>query len=206
MRPGSFFRSSKKRGIIFVISGPSGSGKSTLLDEILKDPGVKKILSRSVSLTTRPKRSGESSGTHYFFVTDARFEKLLEAKKILEWTRYLGYYYGTPKDFFKKQRHQLKHIALCLDYKGALQVKKLYPENTITVFVMPPSLRLLAARIKKRCSKTKDDEIKKRLEMARKEISYCKKYDHCLVNKDLRQAVKKLKSIILEEITQHQEV
>ncbi len=204
MKPGGFYRS-PKRGLIFVISGPSGSGKSTLLDEILKDFKINRLLSRSVSLTTRPKRSGEAGGTHYFFIDEAKFKKLLQAKKILEWTRYLGYYYGTPKDFFEKQRHRLKHIALCLDYKGALQVKRLYPENTITVFVMPPSLRMLATRIKKRCSKTKDDEVKKRLEMARKEIFYRRRYDHCVVNKDLRQAVKKLKEIILEEIIQHQE-
>lgn len=205
MRPGRFRRGVKKRGLIFVVSGPSGSGKSTLLDEIIKDRKLERLVSRSVSLTTRPKRSGESSGAHYFFITNAKFKKLLKAKKILEWTRYLGYYYGTPKDFFKKQRNKLRHVALCLDYKGALQVKKLYPVNTITVFVMPPSLKLLAARIKKRCSKTKDDEIRKRLEMAKEEASYCKKYDHCVVNKDLRQAVKELKGIILEEITQHQE-
>ncbi len=205
MKPGGFYRGSQKRGLIFVISGPSGSGKSTLLDEILKDPKINRVLSRSVSLTTRPKRSGESSGTHYFFIDNTKFKKLLQTKKILEWTRYLGYYYGTPKDFFKKQRHKLRNIALCLDYKGALQVKRLYPDNTITVFVMPPSLRMLAARIKKRCSKTKDDEVKKRLEMARKEVFYCRRYDHCVVNKDLRQAVKKLKEIILAEIIQHQE-
>jgi len=84
-------------GKLFIISGPSGSGKTTLLAGLIKDKKIGKLLVKSRSLTTRPRRTGESNGSEYFFVTPLEFRHILKAKKILEWTRYLGYYYGTPK-------------------------------------------------------------------------------------------------------------
>jgi len=188
-----------KRGKIFVISGPSGSGKTTLLENLLKDKELKGKLAKSTSLTTRPKRSGEKSGEHYFFIKKDDFRERLKAKKILEWTKYLGYYYATPRDFVEEQLKKGKHIALCLDVKGASAVKKLYPRNTMTIFISAPSLDELKGRIEGRCNKTKKEEIRQRLRLARKEIEASSKYDYCLMNENLQQAVKGLRDIILRE-------
>ena len=186
----------EKQGLIFVISGPSGSGKTTLLRNLIQSKILKHKLVKSTSFTTRPKRSGEKKGKDYFFISDNEFRQKRKAKKILEWTRYLGYYYATPKDFVERQVQKGKHVLLCLDLKGVFQIKRLYPKNTVTIFVMPPSLGTLQERIKKRCSKTKKEEIRQRLQLARRELRACRRYDYCVLNKDLNQAVRELKDII----------
>ena len=186
-----------KLGKLFCISGPSGSGKTTLLSSLLQDKKIAKFLRKSCSLTTRPKRSGERQGKDYFFVSLLEFKSLLKAKKILESTEYLGYYYGTPKEPLERQLEKGRHLALCVDLKGAGVLKQLYPKNAVTIFVLPPSLAALKKRIQGRCSKTKQKEIKERLALARQELLAAKKFDYCLLNKDFSVALKDLKYIIL---------
>jgi len=183
-------------GKIFVISGPSGSGKTTLLETLLKDKALKKKAAKSISLATRPKRSGEKNGEAYFFITKEEFKQRLKAQKILEWTRYLGYYYATPRDFAEKQLKKGRHLILCLDLKGALKIKRLYPDNTITVFILPPSIKTLKERIEGRCNKTKKEEIRQRLRLAQSEIREAGRYDYSIVNKTLTESVKQLGKII----------
>ena len=190
----------QRQGLIFVISGPSGSGKTTLLKNLLKIPALRNRLVKSISFTTRPKRSSEKKRKDYSFIDEEEFQQKLKAKKILEWTKYLGYYYGTPRDFMERQLAKNKHVVLCLDLKGASKIKRLYPENTVMVFVMPPSLEAIRERIKKRCQKTKTEEIQQRLKLARKELLASRLYDYCLVNEDLGQATRALKDIILSRI------
>ena len=193
----------KNQGLIFVVSGPSGSGKTTLLKKILKVKELKNILSRSISFTTRPKRSAEQDKKDYFFIREKQFREKLKAEKILEWTKYLGYYYATPKHFVEQQVKDGKNIALCLDLKGALKIKQLYPKNTVMIFVMPPSLDVLQERIKKRSKKTRKEEIQQRIKLADKEILAAGKYDYCVVNTDLHKVIKELKNIILGELGEH---
>ena len=190
----------KNQGLIFIISGPSGSGKTTLLKKLLLVRTLKNRLARSISFTTRPKRSNEKDGEDYFFLSDKQFKEKQKAKKILEWTRYLGCYYATPKDFVEKQLKKGKYLILCLDLKGTLKIKRLYPKDTITIFVMPPSLEALKDRIKKRCNTTKKEEVQKRLKLAQAELLAANRYDYCLVNKELGQVAKELKGIILSKI------
>jgi guanylate kinase len=190
----------KNSGLIFVVSGPSGSGKTTLLTKLLEEPQAEKLLVKSVSLTTRPKRTGEINKKDYFFVTEKRFKELLKGGRVLEWTNFLGYYYGTPKDFVEDQAAKGRHIILCLDLKGALRIKKLYPDTSRTIFVLPPTLDALKSRIEGRCHKTGKDEISRRLKMAQREVQSRHKYDHTLVNKNLGTAVRQLRKIILKEI------
>lgn len=190
------------RGLIVIISGPSGSGKTTLAKGLIKTAGLKHKLIRAISFTTRPKRSGEKEGKDYFFVSKEQFKQKLKTKKILEWTRYLGYYYATPRDFIEERLKKSSNILLCLDLKGALKIKRLYPENTITIFVAPPSLVELKKRIKNRCYKTGQREIKQRLQLARQEINTSSQYDYQLVNKDLEQTLKEMQSIMLREINE----
>jgi guanylate kinase len=188
-----------KLGKIFIISGPSGSGKTTLLTSLIQDKKIGKLLVKSCSITTRPKRSKEREAKEYFFITTLEFRSLLKAKKILEWTRYLGYYYGTPKGPLEKQLKAGKSVGLCLDLKGARILRKIYPNNTVTIFVLPPSLNVLKERIQNRCHKTNQQEIKQRMLMARRELRAVGKFDYCVLNKNLPAALKELKNIFLRE-------
>ncbi len=188
----------RKTGLIFIVSGPSGSGKTTLVQGVLTDKKLKNKFARSVSFTTRPKRTGEKNGRDYFFISREEFTAALKAKKILEWTKYLGYYYGTPKDFVDRQLRSKRDLFFCIDLKGARNIKRLYPDNTVTIFIRPGSLRDLPVRIRKRCQGTGEEEINSRLKLAKKEVLAAKTFDYQLVNKNLTQALKKLKNIVLE--------
>lgn len=192
--------SRETKGKIFILSGPSGSGKTTLSENILKDKKLSKKISRSISFTTRQKRSKEMNGRDYFFIKERQFKKYLKAKKILEWTKYLGYYYATPKGFVDKQLKANKNLLLCLDLKGALKIKKMYPGRTVLIFVKPPSVKDLHHRIANRCSKTKQIEIKRRLTRAKKELTCAHKYDFRLINDDLHLVTRKLKEIISQNL------
>jgi len=198
-------RHTKIKGLIFVVSGPSGSGKTTLLEGVLRGRALKNCLAKSISFTTRKRRSGEKHGKDYFFISDSLFKRKLKAKKILEWTKYLDHYYGTPKDFAKSRLKSNKHLALCLDLRGARWLKKNYPKNTISIFVKSASLGILRKRIATRCSTTKSDEIKRRMSMAKKELKAAKKLDYLLLNKNLARVTKELKDIILAEIHKYEE-
>ena len=189
----------KKPGKIFVISGPSGSGKTTLLRSLIQDKKISKLLIKSRSLTTRPRRSQERQGRDYFFVSRNEFKRLLKAKKILEWTRYLGYYYGTLKEPVEAQLKKGRHLGFCLDLKGAATLKEIYPENTVTIFVLPPSLVALKARIEGRCRRTHKKEVAQRLRLARRELALASQFDYCILNQSLSVALKELKDIFLKE-------
>ena len=188
-----------KLGKIFVISGPSGSGKTTLLTSLIQDKKIGKLLVKSCSVTTRPKRSQEREAKEYFFVTLLEFRRLLKAKKILEWTRYLGYYYGTLKEPLEKQLKGSKNVGLCLDLKGVRILKKIYPKNTVTIFVLPPSLSVLKERIQNRCRYTNQLEVARRMLLARRELQAAGKFDYCILNQNLPAALKELKNIFLRE-------
>jgi guanylate kinase len=190
----------KKKGTVFVISGPSGSGKTTLLKNVLRDKVLRRKLAHSVSLTTRPKRSCERNKKDYFFVSEKEFKAQLKQKKILEWTRYLGYYYATPKGPVDEQLRGGKSIVLCLDLKGARRIRQLYPRNNLTIFVKPPTLRVLTQRIQNRCHKTKALEITERVKLARQEMLAARHYDYCLINQDLECVTRELKDIILANL------
>ncbi len=190
----------RQKGKIFIISGPSGSGKTTLLQRLFKNKKLKNSVVKSISFTTRPRRSGERKNKDYFFISEKEFKQKRSAKKIIEWTKYLSYYYGTPKEFVEQQLEKEKNIALCLDKKGALNIKRLYPKLTVTIFIIPPSIEELQKRIEARCNKTKKEEIKNRVRLAQRELSLSRKYDHRIFNKNLNLAAKELQDIVLNEI------
>jgi guanylate kinase len=191
----------KKKGIIFVLSGPSGSGKTTLAQAVLSEKKFSGKLEKSVSFTTRARRRGEIDKRDYFFISKEEFLKARKTEKILEWTRYLGYYYGTARDFVDSRLENFRSLILCLDLKGAARIKELYPENSVTIFIMPPSLEELARRIENRHRETSRKEIARRLRLARQEMASAGPFDFCVVNADLAQAVKELKGIINKKIT-----
>lgn len=190
----------RTQGYIFVIAGPSGSGKTTLAERIIKSAGLKNKIKKSISFTTRPQRSNEREDRDYFFITEKQFKQQLRAKKILEWTKYLGYYYGTPVYLVEQWLRQRINVVLCVDLKGAARIKRLYPRNTVTIFIMPPSLKELRKRIENRCSGINKKETFRRVKLAEKEVLSAEEFDYCLVNKNLTKTVKQLAEIILTKI------
>ncbi len=190
----------KKKGLLFLISGPSGSGKTTLATALIKDKRFASKLARSVSATTRKKRYGEKDGRDYFFVSRQDFLRRRNSKKILEWTQYLGYYYGTPKEFVEGKLASGKSLVMCLDYRGLLQLKKFYARQLRTIFIIPPSIGELRRRIISRCPNIALKEIRRRLNVAKKELKFAGKYDYRLVNKQVKRALSDLKKIVQKEL------
>jgi len=186
--------------LIFVISGPSGSGKTTLINALLSDAQIKKGFTRAISFTTRPKRQGEINGRDYFFISKKEFEKKLKEKKILEWTKFLDYYYGTPLSYFQRLLKRKKHILMCLDERGALKIKETFPQKTVTIFILPPTVGVLQQRIKKREKRCDRRQLKERIALAKQQLKLAKAYDYRLVNRDFGYSVEQLKKIILKEI------
>jgi guanylate kinase len=145
-------------------------------------------------------RLGEKEGRDYFFINESTFYSLRKNKRILEWTKYLGYYYGTKKDLLELSLKKGKNVLLCLDFKGANRIKKLYPKDSITIFIIPPSLGELRKRIEGRSVGTREEEISKRISRAEGELRNISAYDYSLKNINLVQAIKRLKGIILKEV------
>ena len=184
----------KKKGQLFIISAPSGSGKTTLCELL-----VKRIprLARSVSLTTRLPRRGEKNGKDYIFVTEKKFREKIKRGSLLEWARNFGYYYGTPKDKVRKLLAGGKDVILAIDVKGAMKVRKLYLDS-IFIFILPPSMEELKKRLKKRGANN-GAEIRTRVEIAKKEISYLPMYNYSVINDSIKHAMAELGRIIKAE-------
>ena len=186
---------SKNKGKIFVISAPSGCGKTTLCRKLLKD---KLKLEHSISVTTRLARKGEKEGADYFFVSAAEFVAMIDSKEFLEYEENFGYLYGTPKKFVEKLINNGRNVLLSIDVKGAMNVRKLYPEESVLIFIMPPTIDVLKKRLESRSADTAH-AILNRLNIAKKEIAYKNRYDYIVVNDRLDAAYKKLKDIITSE-------
>jgi len=192
------------RGVVFVVSGPSGSGKTTLIRLLLSGPG-KRSMVRSVSLTTRARRTGERHGRDYFFISEEDFLRRRAAKKILEWTRYLGYYYATSKDFVEEAVRGGKHVVLCLDYRGVKQIRKAYADQAVSIFILPPSLPELEQRIRSRCRRTCSAEIRQRILSAKDEVARAGQYDYRITNTHIQDALRQLRDVVSREIQKRKE-
>jgi len=187
-----------KKGKIIVLSGPSGSGKTTLYKKLLTDKRMKAPMVKTVSFTTRQKRTGERHGRDYFFVSSKMFRYKKRKGHFLETEEVFGCHYGTPKKNVLDSLRAGKNVLLCIDVKGARTIRKVFP-NALTVFVKTPSLRALEKRLKKRGSEDPDIR-KRRLQTAREELKEIKKYDHVIVNDDLQAAYRRLKELIKKEL------
>jgi len=184
----------KKKGIIFIVSAPSGGGKTTLCSRLLKKDAK---LIASISMTTRPKRKGEVNKKDYFFVENKEFIRKIKQKGFLEWTKTYGWYYGTPRNSVDAVLKKGKDILLSIDVKGAMNVKRRMP-GSILIFILPPSLKELKRRLENRKSDN-TREIKKRLGIVKKELSYARRYDYCVTNDSIGKAVCKLRAMELNE-------
>ena len=182
---------------IFIVSGPSGSGKTTLCSKLLTLKTIKGKLIKSLSVTTRPKRATEINKQDYIFVTKKDFLSRKRKNEFLESKTVFGNLYGTPKRFVEKVLNLGGSVLLCIDVKGALSVKKAYP-NAVSIFILPPSLKVLKQRLCRRLSE-KQKEVASRLNLARQEISCINRYNYTVVNDDLKQSVRQLESVFIAE-------
>ena len=179
---------------MIVVSAPSGSGKTTLCRNIVSS---RPNTTYSISATTRPARKGEKNGRDYLFLSRDEFEEKKQKGEFLEWANVFGEYYGTICQLVENTRNEGKDIVLNIDIQGASQVKKRCPE-AVLIFILPPSIGILEQRLRNRKSDT-EDEILKRLQLARTEISKIDNYDYVVVNKDIKDSVDKLLAIITAE-------
>lgn len=179
-------------GFLLILSGPSGSGKDTVIEEILKRDD-KTIV--SISMTTRERRKNEVDGVNYYFVSKEEFEKNIEDGEMLEWAKYGGNYYGTPKAPVKKWIDEGKTVILKIEVQGADKIRQRYPDVR-TMFLMPPSMHILESRLRGRNTDT-ESEIKKRIDIAKDEIGRANDYDYIIVNNRLEDTVDDAVEIIL---------
>ncbi len=184
----------KSPGILFIFSSPSGAGKTSLCRELVK---FFPNLHRSISCTTRLPRPDEQDGVDYHFLSGKEFQEKVEKGKFAEWAPVHGYKYGSLVDVVDRCRKQGVDLVFTIDVQGANRLKEKYPE-AVSIFILPPSLEELQKRMEKRGSES-PDEIRRRFEIARKEIAQKNKYDYIVVNDDFKEALKKLKSIIIAE-------
>lgn len=181
------------KGLLFVVSGPSAAGKGTICKTLTELTDIE----LSVSMTTRPPRPGEVEGKSYYFVSKEKFFDVMEKGGFLEHACVYGNYYGTPKDLVLENLKQGRDVVLEIDIQGALQVRKTYPKG-VFIFILPPSMMELRKRITGRGSET-EEAINIRMGETLKEVSYIDKYDYCVVNGELKEAVDRVAAIIKAE-------
>lgn len=179
------------KGRLFIISGPSGSGKDTILARLFKlCPDIK----FSISSITRPMRDGETPGEKYNFISKEQFKKMLSENAFLEYNVFIDNYYGTPKAPVVAAIENGDDIIIEVDVNGAAQIREKMPDS-VSVFIMPPDLPTLKARLCARGTET-PEKIEERLMCARREIERANEYDYVIVNDDVNTAAEKLAAII----------
>lgn len=185
----------ERRGIMLVLSSPSGAGKSTIARNLLdKD----KNLELSVSVTTRPRRSSEIDGTHYHFISAREFERLRQSDALLEWAQVHDNFYGSPRDPVEKALALGRDMLFDIDWQGGLQVTEKARADVVSVFILPPSMEELQARLLRR-AEDKPEIIERRLKNALVEIPHWRDYDYVVINDDLQRAQAQVQAILTAE-------
>jgi guanylate kinase len=186
----------QRRGVVLILSSPSGAGKTTLTRMLLQDRDLD--LTLSISVTTRTRRSSEVDGIHYRFINERQFIGMRDGGELLEWAEVHGNFYGTPRAPVEAVLAQGRDCLFDIDYQGAQQVREKMGADTVTVFVLPPSMKELRARLERRAEDSAE-VIERRLANARKEIARWKDYDYVIVNDDLQRSFDDLIAILRAE-------
>jgi len=186
----------ERRGLMLILSSPSGAGKTTLTRMLLQTPELD--LTLSLSVTTRPRRSSEVDGIHYRFIGKKQFEALRDGGDLLEWAEVHGNFYGTPREPAEQILRQGRDMLFDIDHQGTRQVKEKCAGDCVTIFILPPSMKELRARLERR-AEDKPEVIEKRLNEARNEILRWTDYDYVLINEDLQTTVADLRAILSAE-------
>ncbi len=186
------------KGKLIIISAPSGTGKSTIIAELMKQEELK--LEFSISATTRPPRGSEKHGVEYYFLTLEDFRQRIKHDEFAEYHEvYEGRYYGTLKSEIKRITSKGHNVVLDLDVLGGIDVKKIYGNKALALFISPPSIETLRQRLLSRGTDSLED-INNRVDRAAYELSFADKYDYCVVNDVLADAVAQAREIITEFI------
>jgi guanylate kinase len=184
-----------RRGLMFILSSPSGAGKTTLSRMLLvKDAEIK----LSVSATTRPPRPGEIDGVHYHFVSDQRFDAMVEEDDFYEWAHVFGYRYGTPKGIIRAALKEGQDFLFDIDWQGTQQLYQKDQQDVVRVFILPPSIDELHRRLQGRATDSAE-VINARMERARAEISHWDGYDYVIINDDVDVCFDKVSAILEAE-------
>ena len=179
-----------RRGLIFILSSPSGAGKTTLTRSLVEDRAGE----LSISVTTRQKRPSEIEGRHYHFIDIDEFNAMRDRGDLLEWAEVHGNFYGTPRKPVERTLAAGRDMIFDIDYQGTRQVREKLPNDVVTVFILPPSMRELKARLERRAEDS-PETIARRLANARFEVERWTEYDYVVVNEDLDRSYQSLKAI-----------
>ena len=184
----------RDRGLLFVVSAPSGTGKTTLVERLVQ---VVPALAKSRSYTSRPRRPGELDGVDYNFISRSAFESMVREDAFLEWADVFGQLYGTGRADTEAQLASGTDLVLVIDVQGARQVRTRL-NDTVGIFVLPPSQAILEARLRGRCQDA-EEAIVGRLARASAEVSAAGSYDYVIVNDDLERCVAEMAGIVTAE-------
>jgi guanylate kinase len=185
----------RSKGLILILSSPSGGGKSSLCRKLLElDPNLK----LSISATTRAARSSETEGIDYYFKTNEEFQSLINEDLLLEYANIYNNNYGTPRILVEDQLNKGHDILFDIDWQGARSIKRKMPIQTVSIFIMPPSLNVLKQRLISR-GDDNNSVIETRMLQAADEISHYSEYDYLVVNDDFDAALAKIESILSAE-------
>jgi len=184
-----------RRGLMLILSSPSGAGKTTLADRLLKDDSA---LTLSVSVTTRPRRPGEAHGKDYFFVSEEDFFRMRDNHEFMEWAKVFEHHYGTPRALVEDTLRQGRDVLFDIDWQGAQQLDEVAGDDVVKVFILPPSREELERRLRKR-AQDPEDVVQKRMAKADAEMSHWAEYDYVIVNTDLNESERLLRSILTTE-------
>jgi guanylate kinase len=185
----------RRRGLMLVLSSPSGAGKSTIARNLLESDSS---LELSVSVTTRRRRGSEIEGVHYHFRTMREFERLRDSDALLEWAEVHGNCYATPREPAEQALAQGRDMLFDIDWQGAQQLKEKMRADIVSIFILPPSMKELKARLKRR-AEDQESVIETRLNNARNEIEHWKEYDFVIINDDLDRAFAEVRGIVTAE-------
>ncbi|OYW43938.1 MAG: guanylate kinase [Sphingomonadales bacterium 12-68-11] len=186
----------QRRGLMFILSSPSGAGKTTIARRLLAEQGA--ALRLSVSVTTRPMRPGEIDGRDYFFVDRAEFDRMVEADEFMEWAEVFGNCYGTPKAHIRDELKRGEDFLFDIDWQGTQQLYQRAQGDVVRVFLLPPSIEALEARLRGRGTDS-DAVIEARMARARAEISHWDAYDYVVINDDVEACFGRVKMILEAE-------
>ena len=187
------------QGKLIIISAPSGSGKSTIIGRIMQDESLR--LSFSVSATTRPRRGEEVNGVDYYYKTVDEFKQMIADDQLVEYQEvYEGRYYGTPKSEVERITGLGRNVVLDLDVLGGVNVKRMYGDRALSIFIQPPSVEVLRQRLIGRGTDSMED-IMARVNKAEFEISIGPQFDYTVINDDLETAVAEVHRLISDFVT-----
>jgi guanylate kinase len=186
----------ERRGLVLILSSPSGAGKTTLTRHLKSEPSLD--LQVSVSVTTRAKRHSEVNGHDYEFIDVEAFLELRDRGDLLEWAEVHGNYYGTPRRPVERTLGAGRDMIFDIDYQGTRQVREKIKTDVVTVFILPPSMAELRARLVRRAEDTRET-INRRLANSLTEIERWVEYDYVLINEDLQRSFESLKAILAAE-------